>query len=73
MIAPIASTGPVALSPLSISPLSLVGRLIPQQSAEGLSTVSTVFNNFVHGSDTAVLVQGASAGSSDVCFLFNKI
>ena len=68
MIGPVASSGSVTLSPLSTSQLSLVGRLIPQGSAAGLATVSGVFNNFVHGKDSAVIVQGASAGSSDVCF-----
>ena len=72
MIALVASTGSVTLSPLSTSQLSLVGRLIPQQSAEGLATVSTVFNNFVHGEDSPIIVQGASAGSSDVCFFQSK-
>lgn len=46
---------------------------MPQTSAEGLATVSNVFNNFVHGLDSNVVVNGASAGSSDVgainCFL----
>lgn len=68
MIAPVTSAGSVTLLPLSTSQLSLAGRLIPQQSAEGLATVSSVFNNFVHGNDSAVTVQGASAGSSDVRF-----
>jgi len=73
MIAPVTSTGSVTLTPLSTSQLSLVGRLIPQQNAKGLATVSNVFNNFVHGNDSAVIVQGASAGSSDVCFFRSEI
>ncbi|KDR75403.1 hypothetical protein GALMADRAFT_553913 [Galerina marginata CBS 339.88] len=69
MIAPVTSTGSITLSPGSTSQLSLAGRLVPQNSPAGLSTVSNVFNNFVHGKDSAVTVQGASAGSSDVTWL----
>jgi hypothetical protein len=66
MIAPV-SSGSVSLAPGSTSSLSLVGRLVPQSTSEGLATVSSIFNNFVHGLDSNVVVQGASAGSSDVC------
>ncbi|KAL0956087.1 hypothetical protein HGRIS_002255 [Hohenbuehelia grisea] len=69
MIAPVASNGSVTLAPQSTSPLSLVGRLVPQESSEGLGVVSGVFNNFVHGKDSDVMVHGASAGSSDVTWL----
>lgn len=68
MIAPVSSAGRVTLAPGSTSDLSLVGRLVPQDSPAGLSTVSGVFNNFVHGKDSNVEVRGASAGSSDVCY-----
>ncbi|KAF8160985.1 hypothetical protein B0H34DRAFT_699004 [Crassisporium funariophilum] len=68
MIAPVTS-GPVTLAPGSTSRLSLVGRLVPQDSSAGLATVSNIFNNFVQGKDSAVMVQGASAGSSDVSWL----
>jgi len=66
MIAPVASTGPVNLAPGSTSRLALAGRLVPQDSPVGLATVSDVFNNFVHGKDSNVVVHGASAGSGDV-------
>ncbi|KAK7064212.1 hypothetical protein R3P38DRAFT_3165227 [Favolaschia claudopus] len=68
MIAPVSATS-VSLAPGSTSSLALVGRLVPQSSPEGLATVSAVFNNFVHGKDSNVLVNGASAGSSDVTWL----
>ncbi|KAJ7251753.1 hypothetical protein B0H12DRAFT_1234031 [Mycena haematopus] len=68
MIAPV-SSGSVNLAPGSTSSLALVGRLVPQTSAEGLATVSTVFNNFVHGLDSNVIVNGVSAGPSDVTWL----
>ncbi|KAG5653629.1 hypothetical protein H0H81_011855 [Sphagnurus paluster] len=67
MIAPVLS-GPTTLASGSTTDMSLVGRLIPQDSAAGLSTVSGVFNNFVHGKDSNVEVRGSSAGPNDVCF-----
>ncbi|EIW82896.1 hypothetical protein CONPUDRAFT_101346 [Coniophora puteana RWD-64-598 SS2] len=68
-IAPVAATGNVTLAPQSNSSLALVGRLIPQTSSEGLEAVSTIFNNFIHGEDSQVSVQGDSAGPSDVTWL----
>ncbi|KAJ7497141.1 hypothetical protein FB451DRAFT_1457944 [Mycena latifolia] len=72
MIAPVTS-GSVNLAPGGTSALSLVGRLVPQSSSEGLAVVSSVFNNFVHGLDSNVVVQGASAGPSDVTWLNDGI
>ena len=66
MIAPVVTNQTVTLAPGSTVPLSLVGRLVPQDSAQGLATVSDIFNKFVHGQDSDVVVQGASAGPSDV-------
>jgi hypothetical protein len=68
MIAPVTG-GRVTLAPRSTSDLSLVGRLVPQNSPAGLAQVSNIFNNFVQGRDSDVIVQGASAGPSDVCFV----
>ncbi|KAG6857277.1 hypothetical protein H0H87_007110 [Tephrocybe sp. NHM501043] len=69
LIAPVVSTGAVSLAPGSTSDLSLVGRLVPQSSAAGLSAVSGVFNNFVAGKDSDVEVRGASASPNDVTWL----
>ncbi|KAF9264250.1 hypothetical protein L218DRAFT_258531 [Marasmius fiardii PR-910] len=69
LIAPVQSNGTVSLAPQSTSMLSLAGRLIPQTSSEGLSTVSTIFNNFIHGKDSDLSVHGAGAGSGDVTWL----
>lgn len=65
MIAPVSSKE-VTLAPGSTSPLSLVGRLVPQDSQDGLDVVSGVFTNFLHGKDSNVVVHGASAGPSEV-------
>ena len=68
-IAAVASTSAFTLSPESTSPLPLAGRLIPQSSENGLAAISAVFNNFIHGLDSNITVQGANAGPSDVCLL----
>ncbi|KAF4598358.1 hypothetical protein EYR38_006760 [Pleurotus pulmonarius] len=68
MIAPVSSKE-VTLAPGSTSPLSLVGRLVPQNSQDGLEVVSQVFTNFLHGKDSNVVVHGASAGPSEVTWL----
>ncbi|KAK0241921.1 hypothetical protein EDD85DRAFT_820884 [Armillaria nabsnona] len=69
MIAPVLSGDGLVLAPGGTSNLSLIGRLIPQNSDEGLSAVSTLFNNFIHGKDSNIIVHGASAGPEDVIWL----
>lgn len=73
MIAPVTSRGTVTLSPGATSELSLVGRLIPQASSGGLAAVSGIFNNFVHGMDSNLVVQGNSAGPAEVKYLYNRL
>ena len=65
-LGPVAFTGPFNLLPLTTSPLPLAGRLVPQPSDSGLAAVSTVFNNFIHGMNSNLTVQGTSAGPSSV-------
>ena len=60
------TAGNVTLSPRSTSDLSLVGRLIPQNSSNGLAAVSDIFNNFVAGKQSDVIVQGDSVGPGTV-------
>ncbi|KAJ7209536.1 hypothetical protein GGX14DRAFT_451849 [Mycena pura] len=67
------SSGSVNLAPMSTSDLPLTGRLVPQTTSEGLAAVSAVFNNFVHGTDSAVVVQGTGAGPSSVTWLNDGI
>ncbi|KXN90203.1 hypothetical protein AN958_04693 [Leucoagaricus sp. SymC.cos] len=69
IIAPVTASGGVALAPRSTSDLSLVGRLVPQNSPDGLAAVSQIFNNFVAGKPSNVMVQGSSAGPSSVTWL----
>jgi hypothetical protein len=66
MVAPVAADNRVTLSPLSTTIISLVGEIVPQDNGEGLSTVSGILNNFIHGRNSSVVVQGASAGPSNV-------
>ena len=67
-IGPVASTGSLNLAAQSTIALPLAGRLIPQSSQTGLDAVSAIFNAFIHGKDSDVVVQGDSAGPSDVRF-----
>lgn len=69
MIAQVAASGNVTLSPRSTSDLSLVGRLTPQNSSEGLAVVSQIFNNFLIGKPSDVIVQGAGVGPGSVSYL----
>jgi hypothetical protein len=66
LVASVASNDGVTLSPQSTSNLSLAGRLLPQDSDDGLNAVSEMFNNFIHGKDTALSVHGDSAGDGSV-------
>ncbi|KAF7301181.1 hypothetical protein MIND_00682600 [Mycena indigotica] len=67
------STGSVTLAPGATSQLALTGRLLPQSSAEGLAVVSDVFNRFVQGQNSDVVVHGVGAGSSSVTWLNDGI
>ncbi|KAF7298203.1 hypothetical protein HMN09_01042200 [Mycena chlorophos] len=67
-IASVAS-GAVTLSPGGTTDMALAGRLLPQSSSEGLAVVSGIFNRFVAGEDSDVVVDGTGAGSSSVTWL----
>ncbi|KAI0710861.1 hypothetical protein C8Q76DRAFT_623714 [Earliella scabrosa] len=68
-IGPAATSKTFNLSPLTTIPLPLTGRLVPQSSQSGLDAVSAMFNAFIHGKDSDILVQGQSAGPTDVSWL----
>ncbi|KAM5540830.1 hypothetical protein V8D89_005474 [Ganoderma adspersum] len=72
-IGTVSASSPFDLLPLSTVALPLSGRLIPQTSQAGLDAVSTLFNDFVHGQDSNVAVQGAAAGPSDAPWLTEGI
>lgn len=69
MIAPVSTNETITLYPMSSTGLSMVGRLIPQESDDGLAAVSEIFNNFIHGKNNDLVVQGTAAGPSDVSWL----
>ncbi|KAF8493874.1 hypothetical protein JB92DRAFT_3147206 [Gautieria morchelliformis] len=75
LLGPAASSSGFTLAPQFIATfnLPLVGRLIHQDSASGLATVSQVFTGFIHGKSTVVTVVGNSAGPSDVSWLNSAI
>ncbi|KIY74263.1 hypothetical protein CYLTODRAFT_363931 [Cylindrobasidium torrendii FP15055 ss-10] len=73
MIALVSVDGTANLMPGSTSSLPLSGRLVPQESDNGLAAVSEVFNNFIHGKNSKVSVHGDTAGPADVSWLNDGI
>ncbi|KAL8287086.1 hypothetical protein RQP46_004092 [Phenoliferia psychrophenolica] len=69
VIGPAAAAGAFVLAPKATIALPLVGRLIPQTTPAGLQDVSTIFNGFIHGLPSNLIVQGVSAGPFDVSWL----
>ncbi|GJN94719.1 hypothetical protein Rhopal_007810-T1 [Rhodotorula paludigena] len=72
-IGPAASTGAFDLSPRSTISLPLAGRLVPQSGDQGLADISTLFNGFIHGVPSDLVVQGDYAGPSDCRWLNDGI
>lgn len=68
-IGPVSSAGAFTLLPKSTIALPLAGRLVPQSSQTGLDDVSTIFNGFIHGIPSNLIVAGANAGPSDCTWL----
>jgi hypothetical protein len=68
-LGPASSEQAFTMPPKSSFDLPLVGRLIPQNTTDGLNTVSQVFTNFIHGQSSEVTVNGISAGPTDVTWL----
>ncbi|GAA5937070.1 uncharacterized protein JCM15063_000146 [Sporobolomyces koalae] len=73
IIGPAASASAFNLNPKSTIALPLVGRLVPQSSSQGLADVSNIFNGFVHGVPSKLVVHGDYAGPSDCSWLNNGI
>lgn len=69
IIGPAASTAAFTLLPKATIALPLEGRLVPQSSPEGLADVSTIFNGFVHGIPSDLVVHGDTAGPADCTWL----
>ncbi|TBU46075.1 hypothetical protein BD309DRAFT_663805 [Dichomitus squalens] len=68
-IGPASSGSAFSLSPQTTVELPLTGRLVPQSSQDDLAAVSLMFNNFLHGKDSNITVQGDGAGPTDVTWL----
>lgn len=69
VIGPASSTAAFSLTPKSTIALPLTGRLVPQTSAQGLADVSTIFNGFIHGVPSELIVTGTNAGPADCTWL----
>lgn len=57
------------LQPLSNTSLPLVGRMVHQDSDEGLAVLSHIFTEVVHGKEVPIGVKGDYAGPSEVSWL----
>ncbi|KAI7857202.1 hypothetical protein BDC45DRAFT_501916 [Circinella umbellata] len=60
LLGPLASDGPANFAPKGVSNLKMKGRLIPQDTQEGLDAVTEVFENYLAAKDTLVNVLGES-------------
>ncbi|CAD6924941.1 unnamed protein product [Tilletia controversa] len=71
-LGPQAAANAFTLAPMSQSPLSLVGRLVPQ-SGSGLDVLSALFTRVVHDQSTDLVVNGDYAGPASVTWLNDAI
>lgn len=69
VIGPAQSVGAFNLLPKATFSIPLVGRLVPQTSSQGLADVSTLFNGFIHGVPSDLIVAGQSTGPVDCTWL----
>lgn len=72
-LGPVGSNSTFTLAPSATVNISMAGRLIPQTDNSALADVSTVFNNFIHGQDSNLTVQGDSAGPAEATWLNEAI
>ena len=69
VIGPANAQSSFTLQPLSKTSLPLVGRLVHQDSSEGLAVLSHIFTEVVHGKEVPIGVKGDYAGPSEVTWL----
>ncbi|KAF7727125.1 hypothetical protein EC973_007986 [Apophysomyces ossiformis] len=60
LIGPLASDGAAVFPPRGSVEMNMKGRLIHQDSQEGLDAVTQVFDNYLNASNTILTVEGAS-------------
>ncbi|KAI5474806.1 pre-rrna processing protein [Pseudohyphozyma bogoriensis] len=68
-LGPASSTAAFSLLPKATIQLPLAGRLVPQTTTQGLADVSTLFNGYLHGVPSNLVVHGTNAGPSGVSWL----
>ena len=69
MLGPVAAAKSFTLQPLSNTSLPLAGRLIHQDTDEGLAVLSQTFTDVVHGKEIPVTIKGVYAGPEEVKWL----
>ncbi|KAI8890227.1 hypothetical protein K501DRAFT_169158 [Backusella circina FSU 941] len=60
LIGPLASNGAAIFPPKGSGNVNMTGRMIPQTTDEGIAAVTTVFENYLHGNDSLLTVNGES-------------
>ncbi|KAI7907912.1 uncharacterized protein BX663DRAFT_492385 [Cokeromyces recurvatus] len=64
LLGPLASDGAANFAPQASSSMVMKGLLIPQENAEGIKAITTVFGHYLAGQPSTLTVKGAS-GSGD--------
>lgn len=59
-LGPLASDGQAVIPPKATGNIAMKGRLVPQDSQEGLDVVTEVFENYLSAKDTPLEVKGVS-------------
>lgn len=60
LLGPLASNGMATFPPRGTSSMQMVGRLIKQDSEEGIDAITKVFTNYLNAQDSQLTVKGAS-------------
>ncbi|WFD34248.1 hypothetical protein MCUN1_001085 [Malassezia cuniculi] len=68
-LGPTSAQSGFTMQPLSNTSIPLAGRLVHQDSDEGLAVLSQIFTDVVHGQSIPVTIKGLYAGPSEVTWL----
>ncbi|KAF1802885.1 hypothetical protein V8B55DRAFT_1045444 [Mucor lusitanicus] len=64
-LGPLATDGAAFFAPLSSSSMKMKGRLIPQDTKEGIVAITTVFGHYLAGMSSELTIKGVSGSGSN--------
>ncbi|KAK4514796.1 uncharacterized protein ATC70_002401 [Mucor velutinosus] len=64
-LGPLATDGAAFFAPLSSSSMKMKGRLIPQDTKEGIIAITTVFGHYLAGMSSNLTIKGVSGSGSN--------